>query len=172
VTTNEYLYDTEETNRIRELAMGTLHEPPAPFFSHQSVAFRIARLMADHVEPRMLGRVGDCAGGRHPRSRARSRPAAWRAVRGHRTARNHPRPGVGARSGRRGTVAGHGAARPHAEARVVPAVRCARMLARGPAPGARHRSRFDGALPGERTATGGDAIQSSVLPGLEATVFL
>jgi hypothetical protein len=31
VTTNEYLYDTEETNRIRELAMGTLHEPPAPF---------------------------------------------------------------------------------------------------------------------------------------------
>ena len=29
------------------------------------------------------------------------------------------------------------------EARVVPAVRCARMLARGPAPGARHCGRFD-----------------------------
>jgi hypothetical protein len=35
VTANEYLYDTEETNRIRELAMGRLHEPPARFFSHQ-----------------------------------------------------------------------------------------------------------------------------------------
>ena len=57
MTTNEYLYDTEETNRIRELAMGRLHEPPAPFFSHQAVAFRIARIMADHAEPRMLGRV-------------------------------------------------------------------------------------------------------------------
>jgi len=57
VTTNEYLYDTEETNRIRELAMGRLREPPAPFFSHQTIALKIARMMADHAEPRGLGRV-------------------------------------------------------------------------------------------------------------------
>jgi Uma2 family endonuclease len=57
MTTDEYLYDTEETNRIRELAMGRLREPPAPFFSHQAVAFRIARMIADYAEPRQLGRV-------------------------------------------------------------------------------------------------------------------
>jgi hypothetical protein len=27
VTTDEYLYDTEETNRINELAMGVVREP-------------------------------------------------------------------------------------------------------------------------------------------------
>src|SRR2546422_7693702 len=57
MTTDEYLYDTEETNRIRELAMGVLREPPAPFFSHQSLVLRLARIWADHVEPRKLGRV-------------------------------------------------------------------------------------------------------------------
>jgi len=57
VTTNEYLYDTEETNRIHELAMGRVREPPAPFFSHQTVALKVARLIADYTEPRFLGRV-------------------------------------------------------------------------------------------------------------------
>jgi Uma2 family endonuclease len=57
LTTNEYLRDTEETNRIRELAMGWLREPPAPFFAHQAVALRIARIIGDHAEPRALGRV-------------------------------------------------------------------------------------------------------------------
>jgi hypothetical protein len=36
MTTSEYLYDTEETSRRRELAAGILREPPAPFFSHQA----------------------------------------------------------------------------------------------------------------------------------------
>jgi hypothetical protein len=55
VTTDEYLYDTEETNRIRMLALGMVREPPAPFFSHQSLVLRLARILADHVEPRQLG---------------------------------------------------------------------------------------------------------------------
>jgi hypothetical protein len=57
MTTNEYLYHTEETNRIRELAAGFLREPPAPFFSHQSLVLKVARLLGDHAEPRRLGRV-------------------------------------------------------------------------------------------------------------------
>ena len=57
MTTDEYLYDTEETTRIRELAMGRLREPPAPFFSHQAIALKIARILGDHVEALALGRV-------------------------------------------------------------------------------------------------------------------
>jgi len=57
MTTNEYLYDTEETNRIRELAMGVVREPPAPFFSHQALVLKVARLLCDHIEPRGLGKV-------------------------------------------------------------------------------------------------------------------
>jgi Uma2 family endonuclease len=57
MTTYDYL-DGEETNRKHELAYGVLREPPAPFFSHQQLVFRVARLLADHVEPRGLGRVG------------------------------------------------------------------------------------------------------------------
>ena len=57
MTTDEYLYDTEETNRISELAMGMVREPPAPFFSHQTVALKVARIIGDHAEPRKLGRV-------------------------------------------------------------------------------------------------------------------
>jgi len=57
MTTDEYLYDTEETNRIRELAQGVVREPPAPFFSHQRLVLRLARIVADHVEPRQLGHV-------------------------------------------------------------------------------------------------------------------
>jgi len=57
MTADEYLYDTGETNRIRELAMGVVREPPAPFFSHQSLVLQLARIWAGHVEPRKLGRV-------------------------------------------------------------------------------------------------------------------
>jgi Uma2 family endonuclease len=56
VTTKQYL-DTEETNRRRELRFGRLREPPAPFFSHQQLVLRVARLLAGHVEPRNLGVV-------------------------------------------------------------------------------------------------------------------
>ena len=55
--TSDYL-DGEETNRKRKLVYGVLREPPAPFFSHQELVFRVARLLRDHVEPRRLGRVG------------------------------------------------------------------------------------------------------------------
>jgi Uma2 family endonuclease len=58
MTTEQYLYDTEETSRIRELRYGVLREPPAPFYGHQHLVLRIARLLADHVEPRLLGVVG------------------------------------------------------------------------------------------------------------------
>jgi Uma2 family endonuclease len=57
MTTDQYLYDTDETNRIRELAMGRMLEPPAPFFSHQAIALKIARIIGDHVEAFALGRV-------------------------------------------------------------------------------------------------------------------
>lgn len=57
MTTIEY-FGTEETNRRRELARGTLREPPAPFFTHQDLVFRAARLLHEHVDPRGLGRVG------------------------------------------------------------------------------------------------------------------
>ncbi len=50
-------FNSEETTRPRELAYGMLREPPAPFFAHQEVALRIARLLSDHVESRRLGRV-------------------------------------------------------------------------------------------------------------------
>jgi Uma2 family endonuclease len=57
MTADEYLYSTEETNRICELAMGRVCEPPAPFFSHQTVVLKVARIIGDHAEPRKLGRV-------------------------------------------------------------------------------------------------------------------
>jgi len=56
MTTFEYL-DTDETNRPRELAYGVLREPPAPFFSHQAIVLRIAKILSDHVEPRRLGQI-------------------------------------------------------------------------------------------------------------------
>ena len=58
MTTHEYLYDTEETNRRRELARGILREPPAPFWSHQQLVLHIARRLLDHVEANDLGLVG------------------------------------------------------------------------------------------------------------------
>jgi Uma2 family endonuclease len=57
MTTDEYLYGTEETNRKRELTFGKVCEPPAPFFSHQELVLRVARLLCSHVEPRGLGKV-------------------------------------------------------------------------------------------------------------------
>jgi Uma2 family endonuclease len=55
--TVEYL-QSPESNRPRELRYGVVREPPAPFFSHQAVVLRIARILADHVESERLGRVG------------------------------------------------------------------------------------------------------------------
>jgi len=57
MTTDEYLYDTEESNGPRELAYGILREPPSPFFNHQTIVLRVAQLWTDHVESRRLGRV-------------------------------------------------------------------------------------------------------------------
>ena len=57
MTTKEYLH-TYETNQPRELAHGMVREPPAPFFSHQQVALKIARCLADFVDARQLGVVG------------------------------------------------------------------------------------------------------------------
>jgi Uma2 family endonuclease len=55
-TTVSYLA-TEETNQPRELVHGRVREPAAPFFSHQQIVLRIARLMQDHAEQHGLGEV-------------------------------------------------------------------------------------------------------------------
>jgi Uma2 family endonuclease len=57
MTADEYLYETEETNRRRELVLSRVREPPAPFFSHQSLVLQVARIWSDHAAPRGLGRV-------------------------------------------------------------------------------------------------------------------
>jgi len=57
MTADEYLYETEETNRRRELVLSRVREPPAPFFSHQSLVLQVARIWSNHAEPRGLGRV-------------------------------------------------------------------------------------------------------------------
>jgi Uma2 family endonuclease len=57
MTTDEYL-GSYETNRPRELDYGMVREPPAPFFSHQLVVLKIARLLADYVEASGLGQIG------------------------------------------------------------------------------------------------------------------
>ena len=57
MTTNQYLYETYESNRRRELHLSRVNEPPAPFFSHRELVLRVARIWSDHVEPRRLGRV-------------------------------------------------------------------------------------------------------------------
>ena len=56
MSTVEYLL-TNETTQPRELSYGILCEPAAPFFSHQHVVLRIARLLAGHVEAGDLGQV-------------------------------------------------------------------------------------------------------------------
>ena len=57
MTTDDYLYGTDESNHPRELSYGILREPPSPFFNHQSIVLRVARLWTDHVEARQLGQV-------------------------------------------------------------------------------------------------------------------
>jgi Uma2 family endonuclease len=57
MTTDEYLHQTEESNRHRELRMSRVSEPPAPYFSHQQLVLKVARVLSDHVEPRRLGSV-------------------------------------------------------------------------------------------------------------------
>lgn len=57
MTADEYLYETEETNRRRELVLSRVSEPPSPFFSHQELVLTVAKVWRDHVEPRALGRV-------------------------------------------------------------------------------------------------------------------
>ncbi len=57
MTADEYLYETDETNRRRELLLSRVSEPPAPFFSHQSLVLQVAKIWSDHVGPRGLGRV-------------------------------------------------------------------------------------------------------------------
>jgi Uma2 family endonuclease len=56
MSTVDYL-KTPENNRPRELAYGIVREPPAPFFSHQSVVLQVARLLCDHVDRGHLGKV-------------------------------------------------------------------------------------------------------------------
>jgi Uma2 family endonuclease len=57
MTADEYLYDTDETNLPRELTYSMIREPAAPFFSHQALVLRVAKIWSDHTEPRGLGRV-------------------------------------------------------------------------------------------------------------------
>jgi Uma2 family endonuclease len=57
MTTEEFVYDTVETTRVRELALGVVREPSEPFFSHEALVLRVAKLLRDHVEPRNLGHV-------------------------------------------------------------------------------------------------------------------
>lgn len=57
MTADEYLYETAETNRRRELHLSRVNEPPAPFFSHQELVLRVAKILSDYVVPRGLGRV-------------------------------------------------------------------------------------------------------------------
>jgi Uma2 family endonuclease len=56
MSTVNYL-GTAETNRKRELVYGRLREPPSPFFSHQELVLRVARLLQDHVDELELGTV-------------------------------------------------------------------------------------------------------------------
>lgn len=56
MTTVEYL-NTDEDNRPRELRYGVVREPPAPFFTHQSIVLAVARRLCEHVEPGRLGKV-------------------------------------------------------------------------------------------------------------------
>jgi len=50
MTADEYLYETEETNRPRELAHSILREPPAPFYMHQVLVLRVAQVLAARTE--------------------------------------------------------------------------------------------------------------------------
>lgn len=57
MTTDEYL-STAETTERSELRFGlAVREPAAPYFTHQRVVLRVARLLSAHVESRGLGEV-------------------------------------------------------------------------------------------------------------------
>ncbi|MBI4487295.1 MAG: Uma2 family endonuclease [Acidobacteria bacterium] len=57
MTTDEYL-STAETTERSELRFGlAVREPAAPYFTHQQLVLRVARLLSAHVEPRGLGEV-------------------------------------------------------------------------------------------------------------------
>lgn len=56
ITIDEY-FTFPESNRPMELVYGYVREPPTPFFSHQSIVFRIGVLMDAHVRDRGIGRV-------------------------------------------------------------------------------------------------------------------
>ena len=56
MTTHDYLTMVETTRR-RELVHGTVREPPAPIYGHQSVVTGLAVELSHHVRRRRLGRV-------------------------------------------------------------------------------------------------------------------
>jgi Uma2 family endonuclease len=56
MTTIGYL-DSPETTRRRELVLGVLREPPAPFWSHQRLVTDVAFLLQQHTRGRSLGQV-------------------------------------------------------------------------------------------------------------------
>jgi Uma2 family endonuclease len=56
-TYDELVAEMSETNQPCELWDGELIMAPAPFFSHQKIAFRFHRVLSDWVEPRGLGEV-------------------------------------------------------------------------------------------------------------------
>ena len=56
VTVEEYLRGPQ-TLRRRELLVGQVREPPAPFWRHQSVVTRLTVLLDTHVREHRLGRV-------------------------------------------------------------------------------------------------------------------
>jgi len=56
-TYDELVAELPETNQPHELWDGELIIAPAPFFSHQEIAFRFHRALNDWVEPRELGEV-------------------------------------------------------------------------------------------------------------------
>ncbi len=55
-STSDYLSGAEELRR-QELVWGFVHEPPAPFYGHQSIVTRAIVLLDQHVRSGGLGRV-------------------------------------------------------------------------------------------------------------------
>ncbi len=56
LTVDAYFRLPESTHHM-ELVYGTVHEPPAPFYEHQSVVTRLTALLDRHVTRNQLGRV-------------------------------------------------------------------------------------------------------------------
>ena len=55
--TVEVYFRLPESTHPMELVYGVVHEPPAPFYSHQSVVTRLTSLLDVHVAHHQLGRV-------------------------------------------------------------------------------------------------------------------